>query len=318
MRDFEAAGTWDGAALDISGGFGLSGLDLPGDWGGGGLGTLAKVVALEAAAWGDAGGLWAADSVGPAAAAMLACPDRAGREAATAVLTRGGRTHLALGRPRRLAWVPGNDAPARTWMCQGDELQLLDTSACRARPAPAAAFEASGGISLSLRGAERLGRWRIGADAGRRLRGRARLWPAAAAVGLAQASLDYAIAYAQERVVMGKPVAHHQGNAFAIAGAWADLDAARVMVRAAATRIDSDAPGAGLWATLAYLDAVDAAEAATDLGVQLLGGHGYVEDHPAEKWYREARAMAALLGGRDAAQEDSEADILLAPDPVLA
>ena len=49
------------------------------------------------------------------------------------------------------------------------------------------------------------------------MRGRARLWAAAVAVGVAQAALDATIAYTTERIVFGKPVAHHQGNAFELA-----------------------------------------------------------------------------------------------------
>jgi alkylation response protein AidB-like acyl-CoA dehydrogenase len=116
---------------------------------------------------------------------------------------------------------------------------------------------------------------------------------------------------------MGKPVAHHQGNAFAIAAAAAGIVAARVSVRAAAWRIDARQDGAGVWATLAYLDTMEAALLATDLGVQLLGGHGYIEDHPAEKWFREARTLAGLLGGRSGAVEEAGEQVLELKDPLL-
>ena len=46
----------------------------------------------------------------------------------------------------------------------------------------------------------------------------------------------------------------------------------------------------------------------TDRGVQLLGGHGFLQDYPVEKWMRDARALALLGGGRDAAAADSERD----------
>lgn len=319
MREFEAARSWDSPAVKALDAFGVPGLDLPEPWGGAGAGALAKVVALEALARGDAGGLLAADSPGAAGAAAVGCPDEAlAREVGSASLGREARSVLVLGGRRRAHWLPGSEAPRWTWVTEGERLRLLGTERCEARPAEAAAFHASGGVGVDLAGAETIGEWALDAERALRLRGRARLWPAAVAIGIAGASLDYAIAYAKERVVMGRPVAHHQGNAFAVAEAVGALDAARAAVRASAHRIDADAPWAGLWATLAYLDAVDAALGTTDLGVQLLGGHGYVEDHPAEKWFREARALAQLFGGRDLALEDSGDAVLDAPDPLLA
>ena len=95
----------------------------------------------------------------------------------------------------------------------------------------------------------------------------ARLWVAALAVGVGAAALDHAIAYGRERVVFGRPVLAHQANAHDVAAVWARLDAA-------------------------------------DWGVQLLGGHGYVDDHPAQRWYREAHLLRLLVGGADAAIDD--------------
>src|SRR5205807_10659137 len=152
------------------------------------------------------------------------------------------------------------------------------TASCAATPADVGALHASGGVAVDLSGAATVAAWTLDPETVARLRGRARLWPAAVLLGVATASLDYGMAYARERVVMGIPVAHHQGNGFAIAEAAGMIEAARASVRAAAVRIDQAMSWAGVWATLAYLDAVDAALHATDLGVQLLGGHGYVED----------------------------------------
>ena len=124
------------------------------------------------------------------------------------------------------------------------------------------------------------------------MRGRARLWAAAVAVGVAQAALDETIEYATERVVFGKPVAHHQGNAFDLAAAAAGVHGARLVVRDAAAAFDRDEPDAGFWATQAWLETMDAAFIATNLGIQLLGGHGFIVDHLAEKRFREARMLA--------------------------
>lgn len=318
MRDFEKDRSWDDSALKTLDSFAVPGLDLPEDWGGAAVGVLGKVIALETVAFGDAGGLIAADPVGASASAIAACPDKnVAQEVVSSSLARDGESILVFGERASVDWVQGTNAPAWTWITEGRKLQLFETRGCSTSPAAAGAFEASGGVSLELGGARLLGEWPLEDGGAHNLRGRARLWPAAVAVGIARASLEYAIDYAKERIVMGKPVAHHQGNAFAIAEAAANIEAARASFRAAAQRTDDAVPHSGLWATLAYLDAIDAAIAVTDLGVMLLGGHGYIEDHPAEKWFREARMLAQLFGGRDSALEDAEAEVLDAPDPLV-
>jgi alkylation response protein AidB-like acyl-CoA dehydrogenase len=127
-----------------------------------------------------------------------------------------------------------------------------------------------------------------------------------------QAAFDATVAYAKDRIVFGKPVAHHQGNAFELAVAVTHLAGARLAVRDAAAAFDRGAPDAGFWATQAWLSAVDAAVGVTDLGVQLLGGHGFLVDHLAEKRFREARMLGLLAGGRDAADADLCAQVLAA------
>lgn len=316
VRDFERAGAWDASVLKTLDGFALAALDLPESWGGTGSGALAKAVALEALAAGDAGGLPAADRCGPATGVAQACPDAAlAREVVAACAAGEARQALLVGPAGRVTWAPGAEAPEWTWVSDGDALRLLDTRGCGVAPTDAAAFHASGGVSYSIAAATTAGEWTV--PDGAAARGRARLWPAAVALGVARASLDYAVAYARERIVMGKPVAHHQGNAFAIAEAAAALDAARLSVRAAAHGFDTAAPAAGLAATLSWMDATETARRVTDLGVQLLGGHGYIEDHPAEKWFREARALGLLWGGLDAALDDAREQILDAPDPLV-
>ncbi|TMC51124.1 MAG: acyl-CoA dehydrogenase [Chloroflexi bacterium] len=318
-RGFEAGGGWDAATLKTFRAFGVAGVDAPESWGGVDLGALAKVVALEAISRGDAGGIVAADTAGPATAAALVCPDQTlAARVVTAALAGENRAALVLADQADEAWMPGSTAPAWTWTSHSGGLRLLDTAGCAATLADAGALHASGGVAVDLSGAETVAEWTLDPETVALLRGRARLWPAAVLLGVATASLDYGMAYARERVVMGIPVAHHQGNAFAIAEAAGMIEAARASVRAAAVRIDQAMSWAGVWATLAYLDAVDAALHATDLGVQLLGGHGYVEDHPAEKWFREARALTQLLGGRQSAIADAAEYVLDLPDPLLA
>jgi len=319
VRAAESRGCWSDEVLRVVDGFGLAGLDVPAERGGAGLGSLAKAVLLETLAHGDAGGLLAADPLGLAAGALVACPDVAtAKTLAAACLGREGACALVVaadpGRaPTRIEWTPARTRWA--WITDGDDLRLLELSAAVAA-APALAFHASGGGSIGLDGARTLGAWQLDAGLGMQLRGRARLWAAAVATGVAQAALDATVAYATERIVFGKPVAHHQGNAFELAVAATRLQAARLMVRYAAAGFDDADSNAGFWASQAWLETMATAVTVTDLGVQLLGGHGFLKDHLAEKRFREARMLGLLAGGRDAADADVAAGAL-DPDPLF-
>jgi len=318
-RASEMAGEWSGAVLDVLQKFALRELDVAAELGGLGAGYLAKVVLLETLAAGDAGGLAAADPAGIASGALAACPDPdLARKIASACL--GGEAQAALvvvdpGGPttRRVAWAPGWPPLRWAFVSEGDSLRLLEVTG-PLEATRALAFHASGGVSASLEGSRALGEWLLQTRGGVGVRGRARLWCAAVALGVAQAAFDATIAYTTERVVFGKPVAHHQGNAFELAVAATNLHGARLAVRDAASSCDRGAPDAGFWSTQAWLGAVDAAIAVTDLGIQLLGGHGFLVDHLAEKRFREARMLALLAGGRDVAEADVAELVLDVPD----
>jgi alkylation response protein AidB-like acyl-CoA dehydrogenase len=320
-RDSEAAGCWPNAVLRVLDGFSLGSLDLPEALGGAGLGTLAKVVALEALAMGDPGGLPAADQPGMAAGALIACPDdAAAAEVAAACASRAAHCALVVVEPDvaarpRLEWTPSWPPLRWVWTIEGDALALLAVDG-DLEDRSALAFHASGGGGGELDDARVLGHWTL-PGAGPQVRGRARLWAAAIALGVAQAALDATVTYTAERVVFGRPVLHHQGNAFELAGAATHLHAARLMVQDAARRFDEGDTGAGYWATQASLTALDAAGVVTDLGIQLLGGHGFLVDHLAEKRFREVGMLRLLVGGRDAAEADLADQVLDVPESIF-
>lgn len=134
---------------------------------------------------------------------------------------------------------------------------------------------------------------------------RLRLHLGACLLGVARAAHEHALAYTREREAFGRKIAHHQAIAFLLADMHIRVEGLRVVLHGAACAVDA---GDGLTsASLAMVEACDAALSVTNLGVQLLGGHGYVKDHPVEKWYREARTLSLLLGGADAAQRDAAA-----------
>jgi alkylation response protein AidB-like acyl-CoA dehydrogenase len=127
-----------------------------------------------------------------------------------------------------------------------------------------------------------------GLDAGR-------LGMAACAVGLAQAALDYAVDYARERTQFGRPVIEFQGVGFMLADAATQIAAARALTLAAARWRDAGLPYS-IEAAKAKLFATDVAMKVTTDAVQVLGGSGYVADHPVERWMREAKVLQIVEG----------------------
>ncbi len=113
---------------------------------------------------------------------------------------------------------------------------------------------------------------------------------AAEAIGIGQASLRVAVAYAKERVVFGRPIGQNQGIAFPLAEAHAKLRAAQLMVDEAARLVDAGAP-CGEHANLAKYLAAEAGFFAADRAVQTLGGFGYASEYHVERYFREARLM---------------------------
>jgi alkylation response protein AidB-like acyl-CoA dehydrogenase len=115
-----------------------------------------------------------------------------------------------------------------------------------------------------------------------------RIEVAAASLGIARAALEYARDYARSRQAFGRPISHFQGLSFPLADAVTRLRAARLLTWSAARAADAGQPIDSA-AAMAKLFASEAAVEITGLAMQVLGGHGYVEDHPVEKWLRDAR-----------------------------
>ncbi len=118
----------------------------------------------------------------------------------------------------------------------------------------------------------------------------------ALALGLSRAAFDYSRAYAKERDVFGVKVAQKQAIAFMFAEMATDIEAIRLLVWKAAWMLDQGNPEASKQAYLALTGAVDMAMMVTDRAVQILGGHGYIREHPVEHWMRNGRGIATLTG----------------------
>jgi alkylation response protein AidB-like acyl-CoA dehydrogenase len=339
---------------------GLHAVQLPESAGGAGLGAIAGAVVAEELAWGDPGIAAALLSSYPAACILEALGDEAQRRRFLApVAEQGARLTLALseaeppeaglgvtatrdgdgfvlsgkksfvsyGGAAALHLVAAQVDGARGWdgigvfaveagtpgLLRG---QAYETLGLRALPfaevvldgcrVPAENVLAGGGDGV------RLGLHRALLKAS--------LLSGALAVGCARAAYEYALQYAEERQAFGKPIGHFQAIAFMLSDMAMDVEAARWMVWRAASAID---PGAAepLAAALAVTHAHEAALRVADHSVQILGGHGYMQDHPPEKWMRDAKTLGVYLCSAEFADGIALSQILgeaeVAPDESL-
>jgi acyl-CoA dehydrogenase len=124
----------------------------------------------------------------------------------------------------------------------------------------------------------------------------ARVAMAASAVGLARAAFDYAREYAKDRDVFGVKVAQKQAIAFMLAEMATEIESIRLLVWEAAWKMDTAKEDASQAAYLAFSGAADMVMMVTDRAVQILGGHGYIREHPVELWMRNGRGIATFTG----------------------
>jgi alkylation response protein AidB-like acyl-CoA dehydrogenase len=118
----------------------------------------------------------------------------------------------------------------------------------------------------------------------------------ALSLGTAQAVLDYVIPYVNSREAFGEPVSHRQSVAFMVANIGIELNGMRLVTYRAASRAAQGRSFAREVALARRLCADRGMQIGND-GVQLLGGHGFVKEHPVERWYRDLRAIAVVEGG---------------------
>ncbi|SDR24805.1 acyl-CoA dehydrogenase family protein [Thermostaphylospora chromogena] len=122
-----------------------------------------------------------------------------------------------------------------------------------------------------------------------------RLGIAACAVGVAQAALDAATSYARERRQFGSRIADFQGIGFMLADMATQISAARALYLEAARLRDAGRPYSAQ-AAMAKLFASDVCMKVAVDAVQILGGYGYVEDFPVERYLREAKVLQIVEG----------------------
>jgi acyl-CoA dehydrogenase len=139
---------------------------------------------------------------------------------------------------------------------------------------------------------------RLGGDRGinfMRLLNLSRTNLCAMAVGVSRASNEYAIKYAKERFAFGEPVASRQAVAWMLGESAIEVAAMRLLGWRAAWRLDRH-EDATREAGLAKMYCADKTMLITDYGVQVLGGHGYIREHPVELYFRNGRGFDAMEG----------------------
>ena len=122
-----------------------------------------------------------------------------------------------------------------------------------------------------------------------------RIGVGAQGVGIAEGAYEYARNYVKERIQFGKPLAAQQYIAFKLAEMYTDIEKAKMMVLAAAADKDAHRPYT-LSAAMAKMTGTDTAMAVTTEAVQLLGGHGFLKDHPVERMMRDAKITQIYEG----------------------
>ncbi|MEU8204828.1 acyl-CoA dehydrogenase family protein [Streptosporangium sp. NPDC049046] len=203
-------------------------------------------------------------------------------------LVRGEKVAVALGGGADHVIVVGRDP----------EQNVLRAAVVALADIEVASAPAQGHLAMSSAGLTRI-RFDVTVDADALLRdeadgvtlaqavARTRLLPAAVALGGATRAREYATRYATERVAFGRPIISFQGVSFTLADNHMQLDAARLGLWSIATALDGfddDRLADEVGRIVAECHA--AATTATRDAIQILGGHGFLTDHPVELWYR--------------------------------
>jgi alkylation response protein AidB-like acyl-CoA dehydrogenase len=197
---------------------------------------------------------------------VMARTGEPGSRGITAFLVPGDAAGLSFGvHEKKMGW---NAQPTRQVIL--DEVRV---------PASAVLGDLGGGFKIAMSG----------------LNG-GRLGIAACSLGGAQAALDRALAYVQERFTFGEPLAEKQAVVFALADMATRLHAARALVRDAAIAVDEDAPDAAMQCAMAKQFATDAGFDVANQALQLHGGYGYLHDYGIEKIVRDLRVHQILEG----------------------
>jgi alkylation response protein AidB-like acyl-CoA dehydrogenase len=118
----------------------------------------------------------------------------------------------------------------------------------------------------------------------------------AQAIGIARAAYEYSLEYAKNRVTFGRPIIENQAIAFALADMRMEIDAARLLIWRAAWMGSNGRPFTAGEGSMSKLKAGEVAVRVTEQAVQILGGAGYLREHPVERWYRDSKIYTIFEG----------------------
>jgi len=326
LREAEAARAVAAAVAKRFGETGLAGLELAEAHGGAGQGALARALVNEELGAADPGAALALDPLGPA---LYAVREAGGEEAVRAHLAplldaEGARAVLVCEADAALSEAGGRVLGSVPWVpadridllvILGVERVLLVRDGIERTPLRGAGLRAAGASELRLDGARVVAHLEDAAAAARAL-ARARLYLGTLLLGVLREAAEFSRRYALQRVAFGRPIAHHQALAFLIADMRAAVDGARLLLHEAAWHADQGLAFETL-AAAAFAETIEASTFVGPNGIQILGGHGFMQDYPVEKHAREARALGLLLGGVDLAREQAGRALVAKPPPVM-
>ena len=294
---WDAAGSFDDALPSKIAELGFFGMLLPEDRGGMGFDMATYMAALEELAWGEAGAaLLVAENV-IAADIIAHHGSDAAREQWLARLTAGDAT---------ACFAAGADARVSNDRIEGSARFVMNGARANiAIVGTATGPYATDGFTATS-GAAPLGLRTIGVadlafdgaaaklDTPTADTPVAALSIAAIATGIAQAALDHAVGYANEREQFGQPIRMFEGIQEKLAEMATRVAAARALIEHAAAE-----PASSAAAAMAKLCAATGAMFVTTEAVQIFGGYGYMRDYPVEKLMRDAKAMELLHGSNE-------------------
>ena len=118
----------------------------------------------------------------------------------------------------------------------------------------------------------------------------------AQAIGIARAAYEYALDYAKERKTFGRAIIENQAIAFKLADMRMQIDASRLLVWRAGWMARNGKTFTAGEGSMSKLYAGETAVWVTEQAIQILGGYGYIRDHPVERWHRDSKIYTIFVG----------------------
>jgi alkylation response protein AidB-like acyl-CoA dehydrogenase len=322
IREAEKNGSPTEAVRNAFNELGIDWLEIPEAMGGSGCGSLSRLEVNSRFGQYDPGAFLALDRIGPALypIALMGGADAVSEHILPLLQSSDQRIALVTTHNSQLQFSTEEISGVIPWIpCDRiDKLVIIHSDSCFVLDSGfslttlrGSGLRAAGANEVVLKNAPLASCW-VDKEESARALAKCRLYIGALLLGVLQQINHFTRDYARERKTFGKPIAHHQAMAFLITDMNTAVVSAKLLLEQAAwqsdTSLDSslDSPlDYTTAAAVAYAEVIEAANFVGPAGVQILGGHGFMQDYPVEKYMREAKALTLLLGGIDAAREDA-------------